>query len=226
MEIFLVVLAFLFLLIGLIGSVVPVLPGPPISFVGLLVLQWSGYGNFSTEFLLVWAAITAAVTIIDYILPAWMTKKFGGSRAAVIGSVVGLIVGLLFFPPLGLLVGSFLGAFAGELLNQRVHAGSGDAAPKVQKVPQEDGSVITVEIINDESGGTTAGGNGADGNAGGNGNCTAKALKVALGAFLAFIVGTGAKLIIAALMIYYAVKAVAFQVSDALQTNIVHLLSP
>jgi len=182
MEIFLVVLAFLFLLIGLLGSVVPVLPGPPISFVGLLVLQWSGYGNFSTEFLLVWAAITAAVTIIDYILPAWMTKKFGGSRAAVIGSVVGLIVGLLFFPPLGLLVGSFLGAFAGELLNQRIHAGHSSD--------------------------------------------TAKALKVALGAFLAFIVGTGAKLIIAALMIYYAVKAVAFQVSDALQTNIVHLLSP
>jgi len=222
MEILLAVLAFLFLLIGLLGSVVPVLPGPPISFIGLLVLQWSGYGNFSSEFLLVWAAITAAVTIIDYILPAWMTKKFGGSRAAVIGSVVGFIVGLLFFPPLGLLVGSFLGAFVGELLNQRIHAGSGNAAPKIQKVPQEDGSVITVEIINDGSGstgGTTVGGNYADSNTGGNNSGsnndgTAKALKVALGAFLAFIVGTGAKLIIASLMIYYAVKAVVLQFSS------------
>jgi len=226
MEMLLLVLAFLFLLTGLLGSVVPVLPGPPISFVGLLLLQWSGYGNFTPTFLWVWAAITAAVTIMDYILPAWMTKKFGGSRAAVIGSVVGFIVGLLFFPPLGLLAGSFLGAFVGELLNNRIHAGRGDAAPKVQKVLQEDGSVITVEIINDESGGTTVGGTGADGNTGGNGNGTAKALKVALGAFLAFIVGTGAKLIVASLMIYYAVKAVIFQVPAVLPASTIVLFSP
>ncbi len=169
MEILLVILAFLFLLTGLLGAVVPVLPGPPISFVGLLLLQWSGYGNFSSTFLLVWAAITVAITIIDYVLPALMTKKFGGSRAAVIGSVVGFIVGMIFFPPMGLLVGSFLGAFAGELINIRIHARLG-------------------EINNTGP------------------NSTVKALKVALGSFLAFIMGTGAKLIISAVMIYYAVK--------------------
>jgi uncharacterized protein YqgC (DUF456 family) len=178
MEIVLVILAFLFLLAGLLGSVIPVLPGPPLSYIGLLLLQWSGYGSFSAVFLWVWAAITAAVTIADNVLPALMTKKFGGSRAAVLGSILGLIVGMLFFPPLGLLIGSFLGAFAGEMINNRIKANR--------------------DKTNDTESGSTVD-NSAD---------NRKALQVALGTFLAFIMGTGAKLIIGSLMIYYAVKAV------------------
>jgi uncharacterized protein YqgC (DUF456 family) len=185
MGITLTVLAFLFLLVGLIGSVVPALPGPPLSFIGLLLLQWSGQGNFSPAFLWVWAAITVAVTIIDNVLPAWMTKKFGGSRAAVIGSVLGLIAGMLFFAPLGLLVGPFLGAFAGELINNHIQM-------KRKKIAAAE-----------------ADGTGID-NAGDNNAGYARALKAAFGAFLAFIVGTGAKLIVGSLMIYFAVKAVFF----------------
>jgi len=166
MEIVLAVFAFLFLLAGLLGSVLPVLPGPPLSYIGLLLLQWSGYGSFSVAFLCLWAAITAAVTIMDYFLPALMTKKFGGSRAAILGSVLGLIAGMLFFAPLGLLIGPFTGALAGELISTRIRT--------KRRIDNAD---------------------------------HAKALKVALGAFLAFIVGTGAKLIISSLMIYYAVKA-------------------
>ncbi|MDR1803868.1 MAG: DUF456 domain-containing protein [Treponema sp.] len=173
MEIILIVVAFLFLLAGLVGSVVPAIPGPPLGYVGLLLLQWSGHGGFSIAFLVLWAAITIAVTVMDNFLPAWMTKRFGGSRMAVIGSVLGIIVGM-FFVPIGLLIGPFLGALAGELINSHV---------KQRK-----------EIDSTESA-------AADGN-------TGNALKVAFGAFLAFIVGTGAKLIIGALMIYYAVKAV------------------
>jgi uncharacterized protein YqgC (DUF456 family) len=176
MEIVLTVAAFLFLLVGLVGSVVPALPGPPLSYVGLLLLQWSGRGGFSTAFLVLWAGITIAVTVMDNFLPAWMTKRFGGSRMAVIGSVLGLIAGMLFFAPIGILVGPFLGALAGELINSRV------------KRKEIDSTEVET----------------ADGNSGGK----FKALKVAFGAFLAFIVGTGAKLIIGAMMIYYAVKAV------------------
>jgi uncharacterized protein len=163
MNIVLVVFAFLFLVAGLFGSVLPVLPGPPLSFLGLLLLQWSGYGNFSPTFLVVWAVITAAVTITDYFLPAWLTKRFGGSRKAVIGSVLGLVLGMIFFAPYGIIAGPFLGALAGELLNNKNN----------------------------------------NNNAGFD-----KALKVALGAFLAFIVGTGAKLFIGISLLYYAVKAV------------------
>ena len=177
MNIFLVVLAFIFLLIGLVGSVVPVLPGPPFSYIGLLLLQWSGHGSFSAVFLIVWAVITVVVTVMDYFLPAWLTKKFGGSRAAVLGSVLGLIVGL-FFAPLGMLVGPFLGALAGELINNHIKT-------KRNKINN-----IEVDSVGDKNAGND------------------KALKVALGAFLAFIVGTGAKLIIGSLMMYYAIKAV------------------
>ena len=157
MEIILLILAFLLLLAGLTGSVVPVLPGPPLSFAGLLLLQWSGYGGFSSVFLWLWAAITVAVTLADYFLPVLMTRKFGGSRAATIGSILGLLAGLLFFPPFGLIIGPFLGALAGELIHNRTDS--------------------------------------------------LKAFKVALGTFLAFFFGTGAKLIISAVMLFYAVKA-------------------
>jgi uncharacterized protein YqgC (DUF456 family) len=116
--------------------------------------------------------------IIDNFLPAWMTKRFGGSRMAVIGSVVGLIIGMIFFPPIGLILGPFLGALAGELMNNQIQ----DKRNRPNTTEPDTG----------------------DANKGGN----IKALKVAMGAFLAFIVGTGAKLIICALMIYYAVKAV------------------
>jgi uncharacterized protein YqgC (DUF456 family) len=140
-----------------VGAVVPVLPGPPLSYIGLLLLQWSGYAGFSAAFLWIWAGITAVVTVMDYILPSFMTKRFGGSRAASIGSVLGLLAGIFLFPPFGMIVGPFLGAFAGELIH-----------------------------------------NSSDG---------AKAFKVALGAFFAFIVGTGAKLIVSAIMLFYAVRA-------------------
>ena len=174
MEIILVVLAFLFLLAGLLGSVVPAIPGPPLSYAGLLLLQWSGRGGFSVTFLLVWAAITVAVTVMDNFLPALMTKRFGGSRLAVIGSVLGLVVGTIFFAPVGLIAGPFLGALAGELINNRV---------KRNKVENSETDTAVVAHNNN-------------------------ALKVALGAFLAFILGTGAKLIVGSMMIYYAVKAV------------------
>jgi uncharacterized protein YqgC (DUF456 family) len=178
MEILLAVVAFLFLLIGLIGSVAPVIPGPPLGYVGLLLRQWSGHEGFSAAFLWVWAGITVAVTVMDNILPAIMTKKFGGSRLAVIGSVLGLIIGIFFFPPLGMIAGPFMGALAGELINNRFTA------------------------KRDETNGTE----GDDAKA--NKTRTVKALKAALGAFLAFIFGTGAKLIAGSLMIFYAVKSV------------------
>ena len=176
MEIILAVAAFLLLLAGIVGSVVPAVPGPPLGYVGLLLLQWSGYGGFSTIFLWVWAGITIAVTVADNLLPALMTKRFGGSRMAVIGSVLGLITGTLFFAPIGLLIGPFVGALAGELINSHV----------------KHKEINSTELA-------AADGKSAD---------SGKALKAALGAFLAFIVGTGAKLIIGSMMIYYAFKAV------------------
>jgi uncharacterized protein YqgC (DUF456 family) len=120
-EIVIVVIAFLLLLIGLAGAIIPVLPGPPLSYAGLLLLQWSGYGGFSSFFLWFWAVITVVVIIGDYFLPVLMTRRYGGSRSATIGTMLGLLTGLIFFPPVGLIIGPFLGALAGELIHNRTN---------------------------------------------------------------------------------------------------------
>lgn len=115
MDVALAVLSALLLLAGFFGSVLPVLPGPPLSWLGLLILHFSVYAAFSTGFLFISFLVMAAVTALDYIIPVWGTKRFGGSRGGVIGSTLGLIAGL-FFLPIGIIAGPFLGALAGELL--------------------------------------------------------------------------------------------------------------
>lgn len=112
MDIFLLVLGSICLLIGLIGAVLP-LPGPPLSFVGMLLFHYSSYASFSEELLWVIGALTAIITLLDYYIPIWGTKKFGGTKAGSRGSMAGLLVGM-FMGPLGIFVGAFLGAFAGE----------------------------------------------------------------------------------------------------------------
>jgi len=179
MEIAFLILAFIFLLAGLIGSIIPAIPGPPISYFGLWLLKWSGKADFSYTFLIVWAGITLIVMLMDNFLPAIMTKKFGGSKKAVIGSVIGLIAGM-FFAPIGLLAGPFFGAFVGELIHSNIEAKR--ARKENPDNPEPD--AVNINIRNE------------------------KALFAALGAFLAFILGTGAKLIIVALMIFFSVRAV------------------
>ena len=116
MDIFLIILGVLFLLLGLVGGIVPILPGPPLSYLGLIFLHLTTKFQFESDFLWIWAGITIAVYIADYIIPAWGTKQFGGSRSGIIGSIVGLLFGLIFFPPLGIIIGPFAGAVIGELL--------------------------------------------------------------------------------------------------------------
>jgi len=121
MGIVLIILAFLLLIAGIAGAVLPVIPGPPLSFIGLLLIKWSGYVTFTPAFLWIWAGITVFVTVTDYILPSFMVKRFGGSRAAEIGSFAGLVIGIFFFPPWGMIAGPFFGALAGELIRNRAN---------------------------------------------------------------------------------------------------------
>ena len=116
MDWILVVLAGVCVVTGIVGAVLPVLPGPPIGYAGLLLLNFSGFAQFSTGFLVGWRVIALLVTALDYYVPVWGTRKFGGSAAGVRGSTLGLIVGMIFFPPLGIIIGPFLGAVAGELI--------------------------------------------------------------------------------------------------------------
>lgn len=130
METLLIILGALLIFGGLIGCIVPVLPGPPISYAGLLVLQLAKDNPFSTETMMIWLAVTIVVTLLDYVVPIWGTRKYGGSRQGVWGSVIGLMAGLFFFPPVGIIVGPFLGAIAGEMVagknsNDALRAGFG-----------------------------------------------------------------------------------------------------
>ncbi len=102
------------MILGILGCVLPVIPGPPLSFVGLLLLHFSRFADFSAEFLFIFGSIAVIVTVLDYIVPLWGTKKFGGTKAGVWGAGIGLLLGLFFFPPLGIILGPFAGAVIGE----------------------------------------------------------------------------------------------------------------
>lgn len=115
MDITLAILSGLLIFIGIIGSILPVLPGTPLCWLGLLVLHFSKYADYTTTFLVVMAAVMIVVSVLDYFIPVWGTKRFGGSKAGVVGSTIGLIGGL-FFGPIGIIFGPFLGAFLGEML--------------------------------------------------------------------------------------------------------------
>ena len=103
-------------IVGLVGCILPVIPGPPLSWVGLLLVFLTHPEGMTTSLLIVWLVITVVVTILDYVAPSWITKKTGGSKAAARGTLVDLILGLIFFPPWGMIVGSFLGALIAEVV--------------------------------------------------------------------------------------------------------------
>ena len=115
MDIALLVIAFLLMLIGIVGCIVPGLPGAPIAYAGLWIAQATERVDFSWQFLLVWGIVTVVISALDYIVPAWGTKRYGGTKWGVWGSTIGVFVGL-FAGPWGVILGPLVGAVIGELL--------------------------------------------------------------------------------------------------------------
>lgn len=115
MEIFLLIVAFLFLALSFVGSIIPGLPGVPLAFIGLLIAQATERVDFSWQVLLIYGIVTVVVQVLDYIVPAWGTKKYGGTKWGVIGSVIGVFAGM-GFGFVGVIVGPLVGAVLGELL--------------------------------------------------------------------------------------------------------------
>ena len=112
----LLVVGIVLMLIGLIGCALPILPGPPISFIGLLLLQFSRFADYCLKFMLLMGGIAILVSAADYVVPVWGTKKMGGSKAGIWGAALGLFAGIFFFPPIGLIVGPLVGAILAELI--------------------------------------------------------------------------------------------------------------
>ena len=118
MDVFLILLASLFLILGIFGSFLPILPGPITSWFGFLILYLSDVTDFSISLLITTFIIALIIWVLDFFIPAIGTKKFGGSKYGVIGTTIGLIIGVISPIPFGILIGPFLGALAGELINK------------------------------------------------------------------------------------------------------------
>lgn len=152
MDIFLSIVAIICGLVGLLGVIVPVLPGTLLSYAGLLCIYFTDTSTVTNNQLIFWGLLSVAVILLDYILPGYFSKKFGGSRYGIIGANVGVIIGLFFGLP-GIILGPFFGAFIGELINDDKSMG--------------------------------------------------RALQVAFGSLMSFLVGSGMKLVIGGFLMYY-----------------------
>lgn len=123
----LIALAIVCTVVGIIGAVVPGLPGPPISWVALLLLVIGNTVAYTPTFLILMGLIAAIITVLDYVVPIWGTKRFGGTKAGAKGSTIGLIISVFVLPLLGItlgpmgiigiLAGPFVGAYIGEIRN-------------------------------------------------------------------------------------------------------------
>jgi uncharacterized protein YqgC (DUF456 family) len=120
MDFVLLLLGFFLMLLGILGSFLPVLPGPPLSWLGLLLLVLTKAVPTNWWFLGITLAVALLIAILDYVIPVMGTKKYGGSKAGMIGTTVGLIVAI-FFPVLGIfgiIIWPFVGAVVGEIANR------------------------------------------------------------------------------------------------------------
>lgn len=142
-------------IIGLLGAIIPVLPGTLLSLAGLILAYFTDGSEITVNTLIIWSIISVFVVILDYILPGYFSKRFGGTKSGVTGATVGVILGM-FFGPVGIIFGPFIGAVAGELL--------------------------------------------------GNNLSFDKAIVVGFGSLLSFFVGTGFKLIVGGLLLFYIIK--------------------
>ena len=118
MDFIIIIIVILLLLIGLIGCIIPALPGPPISFSGLLLFHFFTSYNLEEDTLWLLAAVVVAITFLDYWLQVYGVKKFGGGKKAINGTIIGLVVGL-FFLPFGVIIGPFVGAFLGAKMEAK-----------------------------------------------------------------------------------------------------------
>lgn len=118
MDVFLVILGLILVLLGIAGSVLPVLPGPILGWFGLLSVYLSSWVPVNRYVLGITLVLSVAIFVLDYIIPSMGAKRYGGSKKGATGATLGMIAGLLLPIPLGFVIGAFAGAFIGEIIHQ------------------------------------------------------------------------------------------------------------
>jgi uncharacterized protein YqgC (DUF456 family) len=116
MVTFVIIISIFFLILGLVGSVLPIVPGPPFSFFGILLLYFFTSFNLEGDYLFYFGAFALIITFLDYWLQIYSVKYFGGGRFSTFGVVLGILCGIFIFPPFGVIVGPFCGAYLGALI--------------------------------------------------------------------------------------------------------------
>lgn len=117
LDIILIVLGAICIIVGLLGCILPVIPGVPLSYVGIVLLHLTSLVEFSPSFLVLWGVVVILVQILDYYVPIWGTKKFGGGSKGAWGSAIGVVAGIFLIPPWGIIIFPFVGAVVGELID-------------------------------------------------------------------------------------------------------------
>ena len=118
MDIFLLSIGAILMVVGILGSFLPVLPGVPVSWLGLLLIFLTPSVPMDYWFLGITFFVAVLIYGLNWIIPAMGTKRFGGSRSGMIGATIGLVVGLIAPIPFGVIIGPFIGAFIGEIINK------------------------------------------------------------------------------------------------------------
>lgn len=115
-EVIIVIIGIVLSLAGLIGCIIPALPGPPLNYLAILLIHFTEIAEFTNRFLIIYFLLNVAVIVFDYALPVYGAKLYGASKKGIWGSFIGLVLGLFFFPPFGIIFGALVGAVIGELL--------------------------------------------------------------------------------------------------------------
>lgn len=119
MDLTLVIVALIMGLVGLLGVILPMLPGTILSYVGFLCVYFVSSSSITMTQLVIWGIISVIAIVLDYVLPGYFSKVFGGTKAGITGATVGTFVGLVFGVP-GIIFGPFVGAVVGELIGSKV----------------------------------------------------------------------------------------------------------
>ena len=116
MNVALIIIGLILAIAGMVGCILPIIPGPILSFSALILLSWiKSWQSFSQTFLIVMGILTGLLLLLDYVAPALGAKKYGASKRGLWGSAIGMLIGIFFIPPWGMIVGAFIGALVGEL---------------------------------------------------------------------------------------------------------------